>query len=273
MKTPGVEHDDGGVGLVRRGRGAQGPQQVRAVVADRPHPLAGEQVGEDARHRAAVLHDVRHARRVAEVVLQDPEDPLLVPDEVDPRDVDAHAVGRDEPGRGPVEVLAAGDQAAGQHAVADDLGVAVDVGEEHLQRLDALHDAPLQLRPLRGADHPGHDVERDRPFLARERERDALVDVGAVQRLGAHLEVGHRRGRDRLVEGPVRRADAAVGGEHLVPGAGVGPVRGEIVVEQRRRGRAVLLRPVLLRLDCSGIVGSDGVLRGAAHGGHLPQPS
>ena len=156
----------------------------------------------------------------------------------------------------------------GTHAVADDLGVAVDVGEEHLQRLDALHDAALQLRPLRRADHPGHDVERERPLLARERERDALVDVGAVQRLGAHLEVGHRRGRDRLVQGPVRRADAAVGREHLVPGAGVGPVRGEIVVEQRRRGGAVVLR-----LGCSGIVGSDGVLRGAAHGGHLPQPS
>ena len=137
----GGEHDDGRVGLVRRGRGAQGPQQVRRVVADRAHPLAGEQVGEDARHRAAVLHHVRHAGRVAQVVLQHPEHALLVADEVDPGDVDAHAVGRDEPGRGPVEVLAAGDQAAGQHAVADDLGVAVDVGEERLQRLDALHDA------------------------------------------------------------------------------------------------------------------------------------
>ena len=50
-----------------------------------------------------------------------------------------------EPGGGAVEVLAARDQPPGQHAVADDLGVAVDVGEERLQRPHALDDPALQL--------------------------------------------------------------------------------------------------------------------------------
>jgi hypothetical protein len=239
---------------------------VRSVVADRAHPLAGEQVGEDARHRAAVLHHVRHARRVAQVVLEHPEHTLLVTDEVDPRDVDAHAVRRDEPRGGPVEVLAAGDESSRQHAVADDLGVAVDVGQEQLQRLDALHDPALQLRPLGRADHPGHDVERERALLARERERDALVDVGAVQRFRAHLEIGGGGGGDRLVQRPVRRPDATVGGEHLVVGTRVGPLRGQVVVEQRRRHLTVVLGTGATR-----VVGTGGTLRGTAHGGHLSQ--
>ena len=70
------EHDDRRIGLVGGRRIAQRPQQVRRVVADRAHPVGGEQVREHPRHRAAVLHHVGHPRRRAQVVLEHPEGAL-----------------------------------------------------------------------------------------------------------------------------------------------------------------------------------------------------
>ena len=45
---PRGQDDDGGIGLVGgRGVARSAPQQVRGVVADRTHPVGGEQVRED----------------------------------------------------------------------------------------------------------------------------------------------------------------------------------------------------------------------------------
>ena len=215
------EHDDGRVGLVG-GRGvAQRPQQMRRVVADRAHPVGGEQVREDPRHRAAVLHHVGDARRRAQVVLEHAERALRVAHQVDARDVDAHAVGRDDARRLAVEVLARGDQPARDHAVAQDLLLAVDVVEVHLQRLDALRDAALQARPLGRRDDPRHQIERERPLLTRQRERDALVDERAPERLGAGREFGGVRRREFGEDALVGSADVALRVEHLVEGLGV----------------------------------------------------
>ena len=107
----GGEHHDRRVGFVGGGRVAQRPQQMRGVVADRAHPVRGEQIREDPRHRAAVLHHVGDPRRRAQVVLEHAERALRVAHQVDARDVDAHAVGRDDARGLAVEVLAGGDRA------------------------------------------------------------------------------------------------------------------------------------------------------------------
>ena len=41
---------------------------------------------------------------------------------------------------------------------------AVDVGEEHIQRLDALEKPGLQPLPLGAAEHARHDIEGDQPL-------------------------------------------------------------------------------------------------------------
>lgn len=183
-----------------------------------------EEVGEDAGHGAPVLHDVGHPGRRAQVVLEHPEVALVVPDQVDARDVDADAVGWDDAGRLAVKVFARGHQPARDDSVAQDLLIAVDVVEVHLERLDPLLDALFQLRPLGGRDDPGHQIQRKRPFLARQRERDALVGERAAERFGPGRQlVGVRRrqlGEDALVE----TAHGALGVEHLV-------VRGGITVD------------------------------------------
>ena len=68
--------------------------------------------------------------------------------QVDARDVDAHAVGRDDAYRLAVEVLTRGDQPAWDDPVAQDFLLAVDVVEVVLQGLDPLRDASLEPRPL-----------------------------------------------------------------------------------------------------------------------------
>ena len=180
--------------------------------------MGGEQVREDPGHRAAVLHHVRDAGRRAQVVLEHPEIALGVADKVDACDVDAHAVGRDDAHRLAVEVLAGGDEAAGDDAVAQDLLLAVDVVEVMLERLDPLGDAALEPRPLGRGDHPRDEVQRKRPLLAGQRERDALVDEGAAERVGAGFQL-RGIGRGKLGEDAlVRSADVALGVEHLVEG-------------------------------------------------------
>ena len=102
--------------------------------------------------------------------------------------------------------------------VAQDLLLAVDVVEEHLQRLDALRDATLEPRPLGRRDHPRHQVQRERSLLAGQREGDALVDERAAERLGPRRQLGGVR-RGKLGEDAlVRPADVALGVEHLVEG-------------------------------------------------------
>ena len=64
----------------------------------------------------------------------------------------------------------------------------------------------------------GHEVQRKRPLLAGQRERDALVDERAAQRVGAGLQL-RGVGRGKLGEDAlVRAADVALGVEHLVEG-------------------------------------------------------
>lgn len=127
---------------------------MRRVIADGAYPVGGEQVREDARHRAPVLHHIGHPGRRPQVVLEHPEVTLVVADQVDAGDVDAYPVGWDDARGFPVEVLARGHQPTRDHAVAQDLLLAIDVVEIHLQRLDPLGDAPFSR------DHSAAEITR-----------------------------------------------------------------------------------------------------------------
>ncbi len=57
------EHDDRRIGLVGGGRLAQRAQQMRRIVTYGANAVGSEQVWENSRHGAAVLHDIGHSRR------------------------------------------------------------------------------------------------------------------------------------------------------------------------------------------------------------------
>ena len=151
--------------------------------------MGGEQVREDPRHGAPVLHDIRHTRGRAQVVLEDPEVAPVIANQVDACDVDSHAVRRDDAYGLAVKVLTRSYQAARDDAVIQDLLVTVDVDEIHLEGLDPLGDAALQPAPLGNRDHPRHQVERKRPLLTRQRKRDPLIDERTGQRVGFRFEL------------------------------------------------------------------------------------
>ena len=70
-----------------------------------------------------------------------------------------------------------GDQLARDHAVGEHPPLAVDVGEERLQRPDPLRHAGLDRLPLGRRDDPGHQVERERPLHPADVEGDARLGV------------------------------------------------------------------------------------------------
>ena len=137
------EHDDRRIVDAVGGGRAQRLQQPLRVVADRAHAHRHEQLGKGLRHDPAVRDDVADARRHAHVVFEHPPGALLVADEVDARDVDADAVRGDDPGGLAVEMTGRTDEPGRDHAVDDRALLAVHVGEEPLQRADALLDARL----------------------------------------------------------------------------------------------------------------------------------
>nr|WP_254126906.1 hypothetical protein [Aquihabitans sp. G128] len=224
------EHHDARVRCPGRGGGPQGTEQVAGVVVDRRHRRGAEQVREHPGHHPAVLHHVAHARRAAEVVLQHAELAVVVADDVDAGDVDAHAAGRLHAVDLAVEVRRGVHQLAGHHLVVEHLAGAVDVGQERLEGQHPLADARLQAAPLLGGEDPGHQVEREGPLLAGEGEGDAPVPVGPAQPVGPRGQVCGALRLQRVVHGPVGVAHPTEPIEHLV----VGPPDGAraVVVEQ-----------------------------------------
>ena len=209
------QHHDSRVGDPGRCRRAQRREQLLRVAGDGTDPVVAERLGDRGRDRPAVGDHVGDTGRHADVVLEHPELAVVVADQVDPADVDAHAVGRLDPGRLAVEVRGGGDHAARDDALVEHPAGVVHVVEEALQRLDALLDAGLDPRPLVHLDHAGEDVERERALLAADVEGDALVEVAVLERVDPAVDLVRAHLLQRPAQPGVRRAQV-VAVEHLV---------------------------------------------------------
>ena len=163
--------------------------------------MLGEDLWQHVRQGASVLQHVRDARGVAQVVLQHAEDAVLIADQVDARDVDAHVVRRlDAPGLA-VQVGGAGDQGAGDHVIVQHLALAVDVGEDELKGAQPLDDAGFDALPFGRRDDARHQIHRQRALALAQGEGDAVsVQVGVAlagplgKSLGAELLQGVEQG-------------------------------------------------------------------------------
>ena len=171
------------------------------------------------RHRPSILDDVGDPRRRTEVVLEHAEASGAVAHEVDAGHVDPHTARGIETGDTTVEVRRARDQPARYHPVGEDLARPVDVGQEPLEREDALAHPGFDDGPLVGVDDARDEIERKGTLLARVGERDALIVEGPVGRGAPDLEVIPREGPQHLVQGLVVGPGLVRPREHLVPGA------------------------------------------------------
>jgi hypothetical protein len=95
-----------------------------------------------------VLDDVADAGRRADVVLEDEEAALLVPDDVGAADVHVGPVRQVEAPHGGAVVRVAEDELGREHAVAEDPLPVVEVLEQQIDRCDPLAHAALDLAPL-----------------------------------------------------------------------------------------------------------------------------
>ena len=219
------KHDHARIADTGRSTGAQGGEQLAGVLRDRANSVVREGFRQTGGHRAPVRHDVGDTGGNADVVLQHPEIALRVPDEVDAGDVHANAGRRVDALRGAQEVRAAGDDATRDHAVVEDLALSVDVTQECLECANPLRHTGFDVRPGLVVDQTGNDVDRERPLLATDVERDALVEIRVREVVGSRTHVVRGQPFDLTPELDIRRARGGVLGVHLVVGVGAVPVR------------------------------------------------
>ena len=202
---------------------AEGLEQQGRVVLDRPHRVGAEELGEHAAQEIAVLQHVGDPARDAAVVLEDEVLAPVVADDVGADHVGEDLPGRDHPEELPLVLLAREDEIRGHDPVLDALLVLVDVGEEEVQRGDALDEAVLEALPLRGGNDAGDEIEREDAlepvFLSVDREGDALAAQGELLEALAPLHVLLGEGLEDGDEGLVVGARASAGIEHLVEAA------------------------------------------------------
>ncbi|MCY1278586.1 hypothetical protein D9M70_273170 [compost metagenome] len=254
VEAPRGEHHHAGV--VQRAGALQGVEQQVRVVVDRRDALRGKQLGEQAHHHLAVLEHVADAARGAQVVLQHVVGAVAVAHQVDPGDVRVDVAVQVEALHRQLVALVGQHLLGGDDPGLDDALVVVEVGEEHVQRLDALDAALLDHAPFAGGDGAGNDVEGDQALgalvVAVEGEGDPRPveqQVGFAAALGQQVVRGFFQPAGKF---PVMRTALAVGGIHLViEGTG----HAELLVTQhsaRRKARASESSP-LNSISCTDI--------------------
>jgi hypothetical protein len=215
------DHRRRAVAALRRDRD-QAVQQLLGIVGDRRDPVAGAEVREQAQHGLPVLEHVGDARGRAAVVLEHVEPPGIDPDHVDAGDMGVDAARRREAHHLGPEALVAGHEFLGDAARAQDLAPVVDVGEEGVQRLDALLEPARELPPLEMVEHAGHDVEGDQPLGVAALRIHGEGDADAPEqhlRLAAlqHQRPGRCPGKP-VGHLPIGGPDATAAVVHLVEG-------------------------------------------------------
>ncbi len=160
----------------------------------------------------------RHERRRAHVVLEHAQLAARVAHDVGAGDRDARPALRQRRDL-VLEPRAAIEQVGRHDARAKRLARAERIGDECLQRADALRQAGLQPRPLRGREHArdGVDGERMRAVVG------AVDDAVALHARRDHLGGGRRRrrlerGEDAVVAG--RAAPSAPNASSIAPPVG-----------------------------------------------------
>src|SRR5690606_11659047 len=95
-----------------------------------------------------------------------------------------------------------------------------------LQRPHPLGDPGREVVPLGAVEDARHRLERERPLLSSDVERDALVEVAAGERVGTQPQLVGVERTHRAVHVLVGHADAVgavrLGPHHLVPGGSAG---------------------------------------------------
>ena len=139
-------------------------QQLGGVVIDGGHPLPLEQITKQLFHDPPVLQEVGHAGGATQVVFQHPPGAFTVTDQIQPRDVAPALLGRFEPLHLWPPTEARFDRLQRDHSIGQDLPLAVDVGEEAIDRFEPLLEALIEALPVLLINQPRQWIKRQDPF-------------------------------------------------------------------------------------------------------------
>ena len=175
VKQPRRQHHHARV--IHRAGGLQRRQQQARVVIDGRNALGREQLGEQTHHHLAVFQHVADAAGRAQVVFEHVIGAVAVAHQVDSGDVRIQVTVQIQTLHGDLVALVGQHLLGGNDSGLDDPLVVIEVGEEHVQRLDPLNTATLDNAPLASGNAARNDVEGDQSLGALlvtvEREGDA----------------------------------------------------------------------------------------------------
>ncbi len=195
-------------------------KQRVGIVLDRRHAVLGEQLREQPHHHFPVLQHVGDAGGRARIVLEDVEVVGVDADDVDAGDVDVDVVGNAAPVHLGPEARVPEDQVLRHDAGLQAFALAVDVGEEGVQRIHALGEPLLQDLPFGLGDDTGDDVERDQPFgglgIAIDGEGDADSAEEQLGLAAPKRDVICRHRVQPALQGDVSIPDTVAFGTHFV---------------------------------------------------------
>jgi hypothetical protein len=201
-----AQHDDEGiVDARRRGVVRRPAQQLAQDVAELAR--AGAVVAQRGRHGAARGRGVAVARGRAAVVLQHARRAVLVADDVQPRDRDRRGNRREPAAQLGLVALGLVDELVREHAGRDDRALAVGVGDEGVQRADALLEPCGEPIPRHAGEQPRHRVDPERLGAEAHALRVDVALGGVAQR----EQVGALEGREEPLVVLARRAVGTVG--------------------------------------------------------------
>ncbi len=139
--------------------------------------MLGEKIRRQPHHDFAIFEHVGDAGWRAQIIFQHIKIIRVDTDDIDASDLHIDIV-RDFEALHHWQIERVAEDDVRRNATAfEDFLCAVNIGEKHVERVDALEETGLQPRPFGTADHARHDIEGDQPFgrilAAIDRERNA----------------------------------------------------------------------------------------------------
>ena len=207
----------------------QALQQVGGIALDAAHARCPHQSWNEARHDDAIFDHIGNAARRAHVVFQHVEAAVDAAHQVDSSDGDEVAQRRFYADGGATKLRTSLDQIARDDFVRQDAAVTVNVGDECVERADALNQAGFERCPGLGVDDARNGIEREDSLGAV----GGAVDVESYAHAAEHpvgaradfRELRRRHREHRLDDGGAAGPWLAGKIKHLVEDAGVSLVR------------------------------------------------
>ena len=184
--------------------------------------MVAEDLAEDAREGAPVLHHVGNTRGIAEIVVRNRHASIGQPRKGKACEMQKGAAWRGKTDRRTLEIRTAQHRLGGHDVLPQDFFRPVHIAKKKLESPEPLLEARLEQRPFRRLKNFRKNVAEPRalkPRLApaRDIEVDPHLAHGCLETFHDHTQITTGRGEDAVKERTVSPARCTIRIEYLVP--------------------------------------------------------